>query len=81
MTEKPHLRFTRRLNVFFEKQKKLTCDVYSWELVLVTPSVFELRLFRHDCILTAKKITFHAILRNKFNPIVDAFNELEDFRK
>ncbi|MBK8123900.1 MAG: hypothetical protein IPK54_10185 [Dokdonella sp.] len=81
MREKPHIRFTRRINAGKEKLDRHTAGAYTWILQLYSPSVFRISLYQYGTEIGWADVTFKQIYRNKFNPIIDAINSLEDLIK
>lgn len=78
MREKPHLRFARRLNAGKEKLDRHTSGCYECKLWLYDTSTFRISLYEYGTEIGYADITFQQIYRNKFNPIIDAINALED---
>lgn len=81
MREKPHIRFTRRINAGKEKIDKYRSQYYTWKLWLYAPSIFRVSLYHCEMEMGYVDVTFQQIYRNKFNPIIDALNLLEDLIK
>lgn len=81
MREKPHIRFTRRINTGKEKLEKHTAGCYTWLFQLHSPSTFRISLYFYGAEIGWADVTFKQIYRNKFNPIIDAINSLEDLIK
>lgn len=76
-------RFTRRVNRASQLCFHFNCENPSSSIALriFLSSEIELLLTHQNRPIDGRRVTFRAILRNKYNPLVDAINELKDHCK